>query len=150
MKRGTAISIALIGLLVGSGIVAARTMSSRAHDRARAAANTVRFAGSNVHAPSGTRVTVEVFNTTRVHGLGRRASLYLRDQGFDVVTLGTAAGPRDTTLVVARSGHPEWAQLVARALGSARTASRPDSSRDVDVSVFLGASWRPPPQPFYP
>jgi hypothetical protein len=28
--------------------------------------------------------------------------------------------------------------------------TRPDSSRYLDVTVILGADWRPPPLPFYP
>ena len=43
-----------------------------------------------------------------------------------------------------RSKHPAWAQLVARAMG-ATVDSRPDSSRYLDVTVLLGADWRPPP-----
>ena len=35
-------------------------------------------------------------------------------------------------------------------LGGARVESHPDSSRYVDVSVLVGAGWRPPAQPFYP
>lgn len=108
------------------------------------------FQGSDVQAPAGTRIKVEVFNATKTHGLGRRATLYLRDHGFDVVTLGTVPDPHDTTIVIDRSGHPDWAELVARALGAARVESHPDSSRYVDVSVLVGATWRPPPQPFYP
>ena len=93
---------------------------------------------------------IEVFNASQHHGLGRRAMLYLRDRGFDVVTLGTVPAQRDTTLVVARGTHADWAQLVSRALGSARVEAHADSSRDVDVSVYLGSTWRPPTQPFYP
>ena len=91
-----------------------------------------------------------MFNATKTHGLGRRATLYLRDHGFDVVTLGTVPDLHDTTIVIDRSGHPDWAQLVARALGAARVESHPDSSHYVDVTVLVGATWRPPPQPFYP
>ncbi len=76
--------------------------------------------------------------------------LYLRDQGFDVVTLGTSSTLRDTTLVVGRGTHVDWARLVSRALGAARVEAWADSSRDVDVSVYLGSTWRPPAQPFYP
>jgi hypothetical protein len=108
------------------------------------------FQGNDIHAPQGVRVTVEVFNATPHRGLGRRAMRYLRDQGFDVVSLGTVPAPRDTTLVVGRGSHGAWARLVAGALGAARVETRPDSSRDVDVSVYLGATWRPPAQPFYP
>jgi len=108
------------------------------------------FQGSDVHAPDGVRITVEVLNATRTRGLGRRATMYLRDHGFDVVSLGTTPETRDTTLVIDRSGHPDFAHLVARGLGGARVESRPDSSRYVDVSVLVGTGWRPPAQPFYP
>lgn len=96
------------------------------------------------------RVRVEVFNSTKTRGLGRRAMLYLRDQGFDVVELGTTTPARDTTMVFDRSRHPTWAKEVASSLGTARVESVPDSSRYVDVTVLIGSSWRPPAQPFYP
>lgn len=99
------------------------------------------------------RVRVEVINATKIHGLARRATHYLRDQGFDVVGIGTTAQLRDTTLVLDRTGHAEWAARVARALsatGRTREETRPDSSRYVDVTVLLGTSWRPPAEPFYP
>lgn len=97
------------------------------------------------------RVRVEVLNTTDVRGLARRATFALRAAGFDVVRFGSDdGGPRDSTLVLDRSGHREWAERVARALGGARVESRPDSSRFLDVTVLLGADWRPPAKPFYP
>jgi hypothetical protein len=96
------------------------------------------------------RVRVQVLNATRIRGLGRRAMLYLRDQGFDVVEVGTTSATRDTTLVLDRSRHPEWAQNIATSFGTARVEARPDSSRYLDVTVLVGASWRPPAQPFYP
>ena len=106
--------------------------------------------GRQVRAPADTRIRVEVMNATKTRGLARRATAFLRDRGFDVVAVGTVAESRDSTLVLDRSGHPEWAQLVARSLGNARVESRPDSSRYLDVTVLLGASWRPPTEPFYP
>ena len=99
---------------------------------------------------SAQRVRVQVLNATRVRGLGRRAMLYLRDQGFDVVEVGTTSALRDTTLVLDRSRHPEWATNVATSLGAARVETRPDTSRYLDVTVLVGSSWRPPAQPFYP
>lgn len=99
--------------------------------------------------PPGVRIKVEVLNATRVRGLARRATIYLRDGGFDVVEMGTAVDQRSRTLVLDRSGHPEWAALVGRALG-APVEARPDSSRYLDVTVLLGADWRPPALPFYP
>jgi hypothetical protein len=103
-----------------------------------------------VRAPANTRIRVQVLNATRTRGLARRATMHLRDRGFDVVEMGTDRAARDSTLVLDRSGHPEWAQLVARALGGARVEARPDSSRYLDVTVLLGAAWRPPSEPFYP
>lgn len=96
------------------------------------------------------RVRVQVLNTTKTRGLARRAMLYLRDQGFDVVEVGTSSPARDTTLVIDRSNHPEWARSVATSLGTARVETRPDTSRYLDVSVLVGSSWRPPAQPLYP
>jgi hypothetical protein len=106
--------------------------------------------GRPVRAPAETRIRVEVMNATKTRGLARRATAFLRDRGFDVVAVGTVAEARDSTLVLDRSGHPEWADLVARSLGNARVESRPDSSRYLDVTVLLGTTWRPPTEPFYP
>lgn len=103
----------------------------------------------DARAPAGTRIKVEVLNGTTIKGLARRGTLFLRDRGFDVVGTGTTRPVRDSTLVLDRSGHPEWASLVARAL-NARMESRPDSSRYLDVTVLLGGNWRPPALPFYP
>lgn len=100
--------------------------------------------------PQGTRIRVEVVNATTVRGLARRGTFYVRDLGFDVVDYSTARERRDTTLILDRSGHPQWAALAARALAPARVESRPDSSRYLDLTILLGASWRPPAQPFYP
>jgi hypothetical protein len=101
-------------------------------------------------APAGVRVRVEVLNATTTRGLARRATAFLRDRGFDVVEVATAPGGRDSTLVIDRSGHAEWAGLVARALGGARVESSPDSSRYLDVTVLVGRDWTPPAQPFNP
>jgi hypothetical protein len=107
------------------------------------------YAPADARAPEGTRIKVEVLNGTRTQGLARRATLYLRGRGFDVVGSGTNSEPRATTIVYDRSSHPEWARLVARAM-NAPVVSRPDSSRYLDVTVILGGNWRPPPLPFHP
>jgi hypothetical protein len=104
----------------------------------------------DAEAPAGVRIRVEVLNATRVRGLARRATMHLRDRGFDVVNVGTSREARDSTLVLDRSGHAEWAALVARALGGARVEPASDSSRYLDVTVLVGATWRPPAEPFYP
>jgi hypothetical protein len=103
-----------------------------------------------IRAPEGVRVRVEVVNATTVRGLARRATFHLRDRGFDVVSFTTTSEKRDSTLVLDRSGHPEWARRVAAALGGAAVEPRPDSSRYLDVTVLLGANWRPPAQPLHP
>ncbi len=154
-----AIAIAVVVLTaVSAGGIGAAVRYRRAHADARGKPHSAAvvpapaaFAGdADVHVPAGVRVKVEVLNTTHVRGLARRATFYLRDRGFDVVDLGTTAGERDSTVVLDRSRHPDWARLAARALGRARVDERPDSSRYVDLTVLLGATWRPPPQPFYP
>jgi LytR cell envelope-related transcriptional attenuator len=100
--------------------------------------------------PDGVRIKVEVLNASGQRGLARRATYALRDAGFDVVRFGNSDETRDSTLVLTRSGKDDWAGLVARALGGARVESRPDSSRYLDVTVLLGADWRPPAKPFHP
>ena len=103
-----------------------------------------------VAAPAGVRIRVQVLNATPTRGLARRATRYLRDRGFDVVDVATAPRARDSTLVIDRSGHPEWARLVVRALGATAVESRLDSSRYLDVTVLVGRDWAPPAEPFYP
>jgi hypothetical protein len=106
--------------------------------------------GTADESPSGVRVRVQVLNATSIRGLAQRATDHLRDKGFDVVEIGTNREKLDSTLVLDRSNHPDWARRVAAAMGGATVLSRPDSSRYLDVTVLIGASWRPPPQPFDP
>ena len=102
--------------------------------------------------PDSVRIKVEVVNATATRGLGRLATAWLRDQGFDVVSTTTSAemDRRDSSLVLDRSGHPSWAALAATAIGGARVESRPDSLRFLDLTVLVGRAWRPPPQALYP
>jgi hypothetical protein len=103
-----------------------------------------------IRAPEGVRVRVQVLNGTKTHGLARRATMLLRDRGFDVVETGNVNESRDTTLVLDVSNHPEWAASVAKLFGTARIETRHDSSRYLDIVVVLGSAWRPPSEPFYP
>ena len=102
--------------------------------------------------PDSVRIKIEVVNATSTRRLATLATAWLRDQGFDVVSIGTASEKerRDSTLVLDRSGHPEWAAMAARAMGGARVEARPDSLRYLDVTVLVGRLWRPPPQALYP
>jgi hypothetical protein len=101
-------------------------------------------------APDGVRIRVQVLNGTKTRGLARRATMLLRDRGFDVVEMGTVTSTRDTTIVLDLSGHPDWARRVAKALGTARVETRADSSRYLDIAVVIGSSWRPPTETLHP
>ena len=146
-RRGV-VRIAVLAVLLSAGGYG--VLRWRARDPVTAALRGDARAVAEVRAPHGVRVRVQVVNTTKTRGLARRATLYLRDRGFDVVEVGSAGPPRDETLVLDRSGQPDWARLVAASLGGAAVESRPDSSRYLDVTVLLGSSWRPPAEPFYP
>jgi len=139
----TRIGAIVLALALLAGLVATRGFMRRKVPAPRAAR-------PDVTAPDGQRVKVEVLNASSVRGLARRAMLHLRDRGFDVLEMGTSAEQLDSTLVLDRSGHPEWAKRVAQALGGARVETRPDTSRYLDVTVLLGRTWRPPAEPFYP
>lgn len=136
-----------IGVVVLVLVLLAAVIATRSAMRHRRVAERQ---SPDVSAPVGTRVRVQVLNATTVRGLARRATMHLRDRSFDVVEIGTATEQLDSTIVLDRSGHPEWARNVADALGGARVESRPDSSRYLDVTVLLGRSWRPPAEPFHP
>ena len=137
-----------VAVVFGAALVAtaAWAAATRSHGKAPLA----RLVPLPDRAPDSVRIRVQVLNATSTRGLARRATMVLRDHGFDVVETGTLSDARDTTLVLDLSGHPDWARRVARALGVARIESRTDSSRYLDIAVVLGATWRPPAQPFYP
>ena len=102
-------------------------------------------------APEGVRIRVEILNATMTPRLAQGATRLLRDRGFDVVATGNSPARRETTLVLDRTNHPEWARLVASVLGpGAAVESRPDTSRYVDITVLLGADWTPPAKAFNP
>lgn len=100
--------------------------------------------------PDSLRIRVEVLNATAVRGLARQATFHLRDLGFDVVGSGNAPVRSDSTVVLVRSGRMDWGALAATALGGARVEARPDSSRYLDLTILIGANWRPPPEAFHP
>ena len=89
------------------------------------------------------RIVVEVLNGTGRQGLARVATRMLRRQGIDVVYLGNADAPADSTRVVVRRGEPSRGQTVASALGSGAVVVARDTLRRVDVSVILGSDFRP-------
>jgi hypothetical protein len=141
----------LIGFVVAiaaAGVIAWATMREEA---VPVRATTLgRLVTRDVTAPPNTRIRVEIINATKTSGLARRVTRLLRDRGFDVVKYTTSGTLQDSTVVLDRSGNPQWATLVAQVLGGARTDARPDTSRYVDVTVVLGTTWRAPAQPFSP
>lgn len=142
--KGRWIVLALLVLAAG-GTYAWRRASAPEARRARALGATVERV-----VPDSVRIKVEVLNATNVRGLARRGTFHLRDLGFDVVASGNSTEKVDTTVVIVRSGRPEWGELAAKALGGARIETRPDSSRYLDLTILLGASWRPPLETFHP
>jgi hypothetical protein len=146
VKRGARVTLVLLTFVVLGGAAWAV--------RARRVGQTPVLSATGtdvVRAPAGVRIRVEVVNTTGVRGLGMRATRLLRDRGFDVVELHSGLPRRDTTLVLDRSAHPEWANTVAKVVGpAARAEARPDTSRYLDVTVLLGTAWRPPSEPLDP
>ena len=142
MKIGRWILLALV--LAGAGFFAWRRYGTSVdHTLAGAPAEPVRLV------PAGLRIKVEILNATKVKGLARKATMFMRDRGFDVVAVGTTNEQQATTLVLDRSHHPQWAALAGGAF-NARVEERPDSLRYLDVTVLVGADWRPPALPFYP
>jgi hypothetical protein len=100
--------------------------------------------------PAGAHVRVEVLNATDTKGLARRAMLVMRSAGFDVVFFGNSAERADTTRILDRSGHADWAALASRAMGVARVEEKADSSRFLDLTVLVGRNWTPPLEPLNP
>lgn len=96
----------------------------------------------------GERVRVEVLNGGGRPNMARAATDRLRDAGFDVVDFGNAGSfDRDSSVVLDRTGHLEWARAVADALGITTVISEPDTNRYLDVSVVLGQDWEPTAAP---
>lgn len=136
-------ALAIVGLITVILAVASAMVSGKV-------SGTVFGIGSVSTAPSGARIRVQVLNATTTRGLARRATDLLRERGFDVVDVGTSKDRNDSTMVLDRSNHPDWARRVAAALGGAQVVARPDTSRYLDITVLIGAAWRPPARPFHP
>lgn len=138
-------AVAVVAVLLAVGALAGSAFSQWRERPAEPPAEVVRPAEERVVVPRG-RVRVEVLNGGGRAGMAKRATDHLRDRGYDVVFYGNAdTFDRDSTVVVDRVGRPDVAAAVAAALGraDARVRSEADSTRFVDVSVILGASWDP-------
>jgi hypothetical protein len=100
--------------------------------------------------PEGVRVKVEVVNASGERGIARRTMHYLRERGLDVVSVGNSKERLDSSVVYVRSGNADWGVSIAKAIGGARIEMRPDSSRYLDLTIVLGARFRPPSLVLYP
>src|ERR1044071_3201082 len=118
--------LALAGVVLIAGAAAAALLRWRHPTPVRAAA-LGRVATNEASVPANTRVRVEIINATKTRGLARRATRLLRDRGFDVVTFATSGTQQDSTVVLDRTNHPDWAKRVGEALGGARVLARPDT-----------------------
>ena len=116
--------------------------------RAAARAPVARPVGRVV--PESFHVRVEVLNAAGTPGLARHAMFALRDAGFDVVSYGNSKETQDSSLVLDRTGHADWAALAVKALGAARAEARPDTSRYLDLTILIGRRWTPPSEPLHP
>jgi len=124
----------IIALFIGSALIGYR---DRRPDRVEPAATAL-------DPPPDGRVRIEVLNAAGSAGLARRATVHLRDRGFDVVYFGNASDfGLDSTIVIDRVGQLEDAEAVARALGVERVRSEPDSTLLLEVTILLGRDWAP-------
>ncbi len=106
---------------------------------------------SLAHAPVGARVRVRVVNATDIRGLARRATLVLRDLGYDVVEFdGDPKANREKSLVLSHTGHDDWGARLTRAMGDCAIEPSRDSSHYVDFTVLIGRDWTAPVQPLRP
>jgi len=136
-------------VLIGSATAWWRART--AEDRATPALAVPRVVDPDARAPEGVRIRTRVVNATGERGLARRATLHLRDFGFDVVDYDTQRGQAQReTEIRSHDGTNDWATRVQRALGVGRVTATPDSLRYLDVTVILGRDWQPPPEPFRP
>ena len=110
----------------------------------------VTIADTLARAPVGVRVRVRVVNTTSVQGLAKRATNVLRAFGYDVVEFEGGKGAQAGTVIAVHTAHADWGARIQRAMGVGLIELQPDTSRMVDVSVFVGSDWQPPSQPLRP
>jgi len=149
-RRGWLIVALLTVVLVGAG---AAWWQIRDTPPALGSANGTMAAvdDSLARAPGESRVRVRVLNASGTRGYARRATIELRDRGFDVVDYDTERGtPRSGTLIVSHTGHRDWAERLQRAVGTGTIEARPDSLRYVDLTIFVGRDWKPSPETLRP
>lgn len=146
--RWVIVGLATVGVV---GVLAVRWFAPGTTPTIAVRVGTSTVDDSLARAPSQDRVRVRVLNASGIRGYARRATLAIRDRGFDVVEYDTEQGAsRSETLIVSHTGHGAWADRLRRALGGGRIEARPDSLRYVDLTVFVGRDWQPPTETLRP
>ncbi len=141
-RTGWVIVGGLLVVLVGASIGWWQLRDTPADKDARGTMAAV--TDSSARAPHDTRVRVRVLNASGTRGYARRATLELRDRGFDVVDYDTEQGTgREKTVILSHTGHADWAVRLQRALGTGTIEERADSLRYMDLTVFVGRDWKP-------
>jgi hypothetical protein len=145
-------ALALVALVAaGAGAAWWQTRSGGVTPSEPGASRAAAIDDTLARAPSGARVRVRVVNTSGVAGLARRATQHLRDFGFDVVDFASGATNANAgTRITVHTGHPDWAARAKKALGVGVVATDADTSRHVDLTVFIGHDWRPPTESLRP
>lgn len=149
-SRAGWIVLALLLLVIG-GATAAWWQDKSDGELSESGTMGAALADSSARPPAGVRIRVRVVNSTSTRGLARRATLLLREFGYDVVDFDTdARRKRETTLIQVHTGKSDIAERLQRVLGTGTVAVAPDSLRFLDLTVLLGRDWQPPSQPLRP
>ncbi len=87
-------------------------------------------------------IRVEVLNGCGEPGVAEKVTDWLRDEGFDIVFFGNADSFKyEKTVILDRSGRPEFAREVANVLGSDNVERKYDGLLLLDVTVIVGPDW---------
>lgn len=149
MQLRTWIVAGLTLLVVAFGVWFASSASSETTVGPEVASNVA--LDTAARAPQGERIRVRVLNGAGTAGLARRGMQLFRDYGYDVVDYANAPAPSDSTIVEVDPRTRAWSDRITRVLGGAVVVrERATPLPYVDVTVTLGADWKPPAQPFRP
>jgi len=100
---------------------------------------------SRQQAPPPKNIHVEVLNGCGINGVAGRVGQRLRSLGFDVMTIDNAeAFTYPESIVIDRTGKPEYARHVAGALGIENCIQQinPDLFRLEEITVIVGRDYR--------